>query len=145
MASDVTEKLKQPSRSSMEQQTRISIDEVEDRIIHNVDMGKKEEMIEEEGREVMAVQEKMIEEEEREVYVMAVQEEEEDMDMIKENTVDADSLLKDLSSSDIDQLLSACDDVGDEDMHVGVASGSGDTRKSVVRLRVLQCEQQQSG
>ena len=143
MASDVTEKLEQPSRSSMEQQTRISIDEVEDRIIHNIDIGQKEETIEEEGREVMAVQENMIEEEEREV--MAFQEEEEDMDMIKENTVDADSLLKDLSSSDIDQLLSACDDVGDEDMHVGVASGSGDTRKSVVRLRVLQCEQQQSG
>ena len=143
MASDVTEKLEQPSRSSMEQQTRISIDEVEDRIIHNIDIGQKEETIEEEGREVMAVQENMIEEEEREV--MAFQEEEEDMDMIKENTVDADSLLKDLSSSDIDQLLSACDDVGDEYMHVGVASGSGDTRKSVVRLRVLQCEQQQSG
>ena len=143
MASDVTEKLEQPSRSSMEQQTRISIDEVEDHIIHNIDIGQKEETIEEEGREVMAVQENMIEEEEREV--MAFQEEEEDMDMIKENTVDADSLLKDLSSSDIDQLLSACDDVGDEYMHVGVASGSGDTRKSVVRLRVLQCEQQQSG
>lgn len=139
MASDMTEKLEQLSQSSTEQQTRISIDEVEGSSIHNIDIGQKEEMIEEE-REVIAVQEEMIEEEEGEV--MSVQEEEEGvMDVIKENTVDADSLLNDLSSSDIDQLLSVCDD----DMHVGVASGSGDTRKSVVRLRVLQCEQQQSG
>ena len=75
--------------------------------------------------------------------VVDIHENNSDEVMEMEGMLNDDSLLKDLSMSDVDLWLSACDDAAttESDKHVGVVNKSCGNRSSVVICHVKECEQ----